>query len=561
MWRAKCSFSDTPTGLKKKSRYCRLCRLLFGGISGHEAGDDRIVQFFRIGSSLACSDRPEQPIASLYTLPGSEILSSGIQAGLPKLLDPGSTQHIKVLATWIRSCDQTYECLPRYDTFLPTRVLDVGNANSNTIRLTCHSRDHTNSGNYLALSHRWGSPVQHRKFCTFTTNIKELMKSIDVAELPRTFRHAVQVTRSLGVQYLWIDSLCIIQDDPEDWDNESKLMEQVFSSAYATIAATCASGTDDGFLKRRPERQCVTMMKDTRSIYFVCDAIDNFHEDVDQGELNRRGWVLQERALSRRTIHFTEKQCYWECGRGVRCETLTKMKNRKASFLGDANFPHSVETYVKGMKIELFQDLYTRYSTLALSFNADRPIAIRGLERRLIRTLNTVGGYGIFDIYMHRCLLWQRSGSSLTRIPSFRGESVPSWSWMAYDGGIKYMDIPFGKVSWADDVISPFKGEGFEDTGNRRDEALRTEMEAPVWDFIDSQGGQLVLDEPGRDVAGPLKCVIMGTIKQPLIDQEQLNYVLVIALNEEEVYERVGVGVLERSQIILDKLRKFVRIR
>jgi hypothetical protein len=58
---------------------------------------------------------------------------------------------------------------------------------------------------------------------------------------------------------------------------------------------------------------------------YVCDAIDDFNRDVENGQLNRRGWVLQERALARRTIYFADRQTYWECGQGVRCETLTKM--------------------------------------------------------------------------------------------------------------------------------------------------------------------------------------------------------------------------------------------
>ena len=103
-------------------------------------------------------------------------------------------------------------------------------------------------------------------------------------------------------------------------------MEQVFSSAYATIAASCASGTEDGFLKSHPKRECVTIRAENDSLFYLCNAIDDFRRDVDQGALNKRGWVLQERALSRRTIYFTEKQSYWECGEGVRCETLTKMK-------------------------------------------------------------------------------------------------------------------------------------------------------------------------------------------------------------------------------------------
>jgi hypothetical protein len=186
------------------------------------------------------------------------------------------------------------------------------------------ARGATRPGKYLALSHRWGAPTQHRKFCTLTSNIEDYKKGIAIDEMPKTFQDAIAITRSLGVPYLWIDSLCIIQDN-EDWDHESRLMERVFSSAYATIAATCSSGTEDGFMKPRPDRQCVRIGREN-SAYYVCEAIDNFHDDVDQAALNKRGWVLQERALSRRTIHFTERQCYWECGDGVRCETLTRMK-------------------------------------------------------------------------------------------------------------------------------------------------------------------------------------------------------------------------------------------
>ena len=152
------------------------------------------------------------------------------------------------------------------------------------------------------------------------------MNGIPFSELPRTFQDAVHITRRLGIQYLWIDSLCIIQGDAEDWDRESKQMEQVYSSAYATISASCASGNDDGFLKPRISRECV-MKTDVLagSTVYLCRAIDDFDNDVEKADINKRGWILQERALSRRTMYFTENQTYWECGEGVRCETLNKM--------------------------------------------------------------------------------------------------------------------------------------------------------------------------------------------------------------------------------------------
>jgi hypothetical protein len=180
---------------------------------------------------------------------------------------------------------------------------------------------------YIALSHQWGPPGQNRKFCAYKTNIQDFKQNIDINRLPKTFQDAVHITRSLGVQYLWIDSLCIIQDDLNDWKQESKLMEQVFSSAYCTIAASCARGSDDGFLKPRPERRGITLLNpQSHAPFYLYECIDDFRIHVDQGELNMRGWVLQERTLSRRTIYFSKWQTYWECGEGVRCETLTKSK-------------------------------------------------------------------------------------------------------------------------------------------------------------------------------------------------------------------------------------------
>jgi hypothetical protein len=296
--------------------------------------------------------------------------------------------------------------------------------------------------------------------------------------------------------------------------------------------------------------------------YFLCDAIDNFDLDVDQGELNKRGWVLQERALSRRTIYFTEKQTYWECGGGVRCETLTKMKNRKASFLGDSNFPHSVELDVKGVKIKFYQSLYEKYSRLQLTVKSDRPIAIKGLEKRLIRTLNTVGGCGMLQCFWHRCLLWQRSDDSLRRIQEFRDESIPSWSWMAYEGGIKYMDVPFGEVSWNSNIVSPF-GQG-PNTPDRDDEGqLPIEIEAQVWDIVDAENQHLIIDEPGRVPVEHFRCVVLGQNKNSEPSPSQMHYAMIVTRvckGIVDTYERVGVAVLERRQIGLDRPGMTIRI-
>lgn len=99
-------------------------------------------------------------------------------------------------------------------------------------------------------------------------------------------------------------------------------MEQYFSSAYCTVAADSAEGPNGGLFQSWRARQCVQLPNTRDPTIYLCEAIDDFDRDVDKGVLNKRGWVFQERALSCRTIHYTDVQTYWECGKGIRCETL-----------------------------------------------------------------------------------------------------------------------------------------------------------------------------------------------------------------------------------------------
>ncbi|OAG06763.1 HET-domain-containing protein [Paraphaeosphaeria sporulosa] len=560
IWLPRHTFSDTLADLRARSPRCNLCRLLQKHVQGHTEGDRQVLQFFRVGSSLTFHDRQSSPIVSLYTFPegttlGVEEPSNELQFGIPRLHEPGTSRHLKVLSGWIESCDKGHLCVPKHESFLPTRVLEIGN-DSKTVRLYCGARGQTRPGKYFALSHRWGlSPNLEEYYRTCRNNVDQHQRGMNVADFPKTFRDAIEITRALGVPYLWIDSLCIIQDDQEDWETESRLMEQVYSNAYATIAASCATGTYDGFLKPRPSRDCLKIKRGITSAIYVCDAIDDFTRDVENGQLNRRGWVLQERALSRRTIYFADRQTYWECSQGVRCETLTKMNNKKASFLGDASFPDSFKSYVKGTKIELFQSLYEKYSTLDLSYPADRPVAIKSLERRMIRTLNTEGGHGVFDIYLHRCLLWQRAGSSLHRIDALRNGDTPSWSWMGYEGSMRYMTVPFGEVLWAEDIHSPWRSA--QDIQNDTiNEYLPTRIRiiAQACELTDScKPADFIMDEPSRSFTRPFKFVIVGIekLKRPGSSHRLIHGLVVaqIAGKRDDEYERVGVATLEESSV------------
>ncbi len=283
---------------------------------------------------------------------------SSVQIGLPLLPEAGADAHFEVIKGWLDDCDKhhsSFKCTsstagwfptsspairgdarsratPPHKKFrLPTRLIDVGRDDASTVRLyETQPGDRREDFDYVALSHPWGDhgkkPPGFRAFFTTRRNLAEHKKQIEVTSLVPTFRDAVHTTRAVGRRYLWIDSICIIQGDDGDFNSESKRMEDVYNSAYCVIAASSAEGQWDGFLKSRPPRDYATFRRGAGSPFYVCQFIDNFNRDVLDGDLNNRGWVLQERALARRTIYFTEQQTYFECGDGVRCETLTKMR-------------------------------------------------------------------------------------------------------------------------------------------------------------------------------------------------------------------------------------------
>lgn len=189
------------------------------------------------------------------------------------------------------------------------------------------------STKYLALSHPWGDTKGFPAFCTYRTEETQkgrseacLSEAIRYEDLPTTFRHAVDVTRWVGVRYLWIDSICILQGDDGDFSAEAARMEDVFSGAYCIIAASAAQNQHDGFLGDRIPSESVRFEpKGKKTALHICEGVDDFSRDVLNSHLNSRGWVLQERALARRTIFFSKTQAYFECGKGICCETLTRM--------------------------------------------------------------------------------------------------------------------------------------------------------------------------------------------------------------------------------------------
>lgn len=219
---------------------------------------------------------------------------------------------------------------------------------------------------------------------------------------------------------------------------------------------------------------------------------------------------------------------------------------------------------MKGQKIALYQDMYQRYSKLTLSYNTDRPVAIKGLEERLLGALGSHGGFGILEVYLRRSLLWQRD-TTLQRIDFSQKpeqDPVPSWSWMAYAGGIRYMHVPGGAewARWGQDIVSPWK--------KARNKNSSLELEVLVRDLEDNKRQRRALifrDEPGHALdSSPFKCVVVGSSNPLTQSKGQEYYVLIVTplgQRNTNIYERAGVGRLYKEQIVWNKpgMKAYIR--
>jgi hypothetical protein len=305
---------------------------------------------------------------------------------------------------------------------------------------------------------------------TLNNNLISQLSSIEFSRLSQTFKDAIVATRNLGIKYLWIDSLCITQDNAEDWAREAAHMGTIFENSTCTLAVIDAIdellGTDQGLF--------IPRIKDPLSVHMTCvletelvtdgsesgepTQVINFlqrhggevhgdsvrealklhkviarprllggHSTVLKSKWNYRGWILQERILSRRIIYYTKKKLFWDCNSHAGEEENLGVNETplRAGWLEKSVVP--------------WQSLVEDYTQCHLTKDADKLTAMLGLSERLEKRTGRKCHAGIFEDQNRdfgECLLWKANGlDSLKRYPHFH---ALSWSWTAYGGPVSY---------------------------------------------------------------------------------------------------------------------------
>ena len=322
-------------------------------------------------------------------------------------------------------------CRPSQVGTLPSRIMELRSGVDDMIfPIVSNGRQ----GNYTALSYCWGGP---QEIVATKDSWEKLMEGIPLQVLPKTIQDAVFVTRRLGHQYLWVDSLCILQDSEQDWLSEASKMADIYGNACVTISAAGGSDCNAGcFMKGRAGTgqevdQLVLGLPngDTGTIYL---QVNNYYEPIND-PLNKRGWALQERLLSPRFLIYSAGKVFWQCqtksGRGIGSARLPNYFFDNLLTNGHKRELHSPSPKTDETLFTLWAQIALDYSRRDLTYESDALPALSGLARRL----QDITGYeylaGVWRESLCKWLMWHTGNYIKSRPLTYL---APTWSWLSF---------------------------------------------------------------------------------------------------------------------------------
>jgi hypothetical protein len=379
-----------------------------------------------------------------------------------------SSHTVYQVREWLKSCAESHpQCTGSRSKLdnpnrrpLPSRLLDTGppllhgedistadmdslSLESNSYLHLCDTESFPTDTKYLTLSHRWSNPPA---VTLNNATAEQFRSSIPISEMLKpeaaTLKQAVHVTRCLGFRYLWIDALCINQEEEQDKQHEISLMGEIYAGSELNLAATAASSGSDGLFHVRnpmevePFRKRVRLHGDTdwiRGDTIVYTA--NFDGQVDTAPLNRRGWVFQERLLAHRVLHFARDQVYWTCSSLLAAEVMPYGNPALKILFGEEIRRWHLEIPLGQISFRNYRGTWAKliesYSITSVTFPQDKLMAISAISRKMCKIRNlSPRDYlaGLWRQDLPAQLLWVVRNPWRTK-PELLPYIAPSWSW------------------------------------------------------------------------------------------------------------------------------------
>ncbi|KAF4628515.1 hypothetical protein G7Y89_g9639 [Cudoniella acicularis] len=357
----------------------------------------------------------------------------------------GSDHHFGMAQNWLEECITNHGCCPKSEkSFMPTRVIEI-TKNETGWHPCLHHSTSTAVGPYVALSYCWGGDQVIK---TTKLTIKDWGVSLPFEILPKTLQDAIIVTSKLNIRYLWVDALCIIQDDPEDMAQEMSQMARIYSSAVVTVAASRARTVNEGFLQVRdagdPPHLMFELPYKTRTGELGSITLHSPSRHlgiVERREpLDVRAWAFQERFLSPRLLDYRSHQLRWLCrvrsssqepryvdGMAALHEPFISTNARNWIFDQlDGLDPDDQENVLLGH----WSAIVESYSACSLTFFSDKLPALSAAAEKFGSVLSASYVAGMWTNTLHFNLCWYRKKFFWPPSnPRPREYQAPSWSW------------------------------------------------------------------------------------------------------------------------------------
>lgn len=365
----------------------------------------------------------------------------------------GTNEAIKIIASNMRMCSTKHTRCKQIRgsdrSPLPARLIRITHGRSRyspneyAVQLT---EEINNDTPYTCLSHCWGS-VQI--VCTTGANVREFSHGIEWSILPKTFQDAISFTFRLGIKHIWIDSLCICQDDALDWRHEGSKMDFIYAGACLTLTASISSSAEKGmFFHGHTLRSLHEDQSHWLSAFQVHEGFTHVDFDSKHLPITRRAWTFQERLLSNRLVHFGPAELLWECMETAWCE-CEQLSSRALAHISTRLWLHSGDEVFAGHKktqdSELWHEVVKDYTSRTLTYEKDIFPALQGIAKRLGARTSAVYYAGLWDRTFIADMLWTTHSVSQSRRP--QQWRAPTWSWASVVGAVSWESLSSKQTS------------------------------------------------------------------------------------------------------------------